>query len=63
VSGSHGRVDESAYGCFGLGGPAAPELEGDGPVDATDVTPTIVDLLGLEGDLSMPLEGSSLRRP
>ncbi|MFB1062417.1 alkaline phosphatase family protein [Natrinema sp. H-ect4] len=63
VSGSHGRVDESAYGCFGLGGPAAPELEGDGPVDATDVTPTIVDLLGLEGELSMPLEGSSLRRP
>ncbi|WP_226042111.1 nucleotide pyrophosphatase/phosphodiesterase family protein [Natrinema sp. DC36] len=56
VSGSHGRVDESAFGCFGLGGPAAPELEGDGPVDATDVTPTIVELLGLEGGHSDNLE-------
>ncbi|WP_226006957.1 alkaline phosphatase family protein [Natrinema salinisoli] len=62
VSGSHGRVDESAYGCFGLGGPAAPALEGNDPVDAIDVAPTIADLLALEGELSMPFEGSSLRR-
>ncbi|MDF9746763.1 alkaline phosphatase family protein [Natrinema salsiterrestre] len=62
VSGSHGRVDESAFGCFGLGGPAAPALEGDEPVDAIDVAPTIADLLGLEGELSMPFEGTSLRR-
>ncbi|MDS0474754.1 alkaline phosphatase family protein [Natrinema sp. 1APR25-10V2] len=62
VSGSHGRVDESAFGCFGLGGPAAPSLEGDGPVDATDVTPTFVDLLGLEGELEMAFDGESLRR-
>ncbi|WP_345781956.1 nucleotide pyrophosphatase/phosphodiesterase family protein [Natrinema gelatinilyticum] len=62
VSGSHGRVDESAFGIFGLGGPAAPELEGDEPVDATDVTPTILDLHGLKGTLSMKLEGSSFTR-
>jgi predicted AlkP superfamily pyrophosphatase or phosphodiesterase len=61
VSGSHGRVDESAFGCFGLGGPAAPALEGDEPVDAIDVTPTVVDLLGLDGELSIAFEGSSLR--
>ncbi|WP_408958419.1 alkaline phosphatase family protein [Natrinema sp. 74] len=61
ISGSHGRVDESAFGCFGLGGPAAPALEGDGPVDATDVTPTLVDLLGLEGQLSMAFDGRPLR--
>ncbi|WP_436346075.1 alkaline phosphatase family protein [Natronorubrum sp. FCH18a] len=51
VSGSHGRVDDSAFGCFGLGGPVAPELEwgdADEPVDATDVTPTIEDALGLD---------------
>ncbi|WP_226479310.1 alkaline phosphatase family protein [Natrinema amylolyticum] len=61
VSGSHGRVDESAFGTFGLGGPAAPALEGDEPVDATDVTPTLVDLLGLEGALSTDIAGSSIR--
>ncbi|MGQ3413474.1 alkaline phosphatase family protein [Natrinema sp. LN54] len=62
VSGSHGRVDEAALGTFGLGGPAAPALEGDEPVDATDVTPTVADLLGLEGELSMAFEGTSLRQ-
>ncbi|QLG47992.1 alkaline phosphatase family protein [Natrinema halophilum] len=61
VRGSHGRVDGSAFGCFGLGGPAGPALQGDGAVDATDVTPTIIDLLGLDLDSSIPLEGSSLR--
>ncbi|SEV85868.1 alkaline phosphatase family protein [Natrinema salifodinae] len=62
VGGSHGRVDESAFGCFGLGGPAAPAFDGDGPVDATDVAPTIADLLGIADDLSMAFDGSSLRR-
>ncbi|WP_222918795.1 nucleotide pyrophosphatase/phosphodiesterase family protein [Natrinema sp. SYSU A 869] len=62
ISGSHGRVDESAFGAFGLGGPAAPAFEGEESVDATDVTPTIVDLLGLEGKLAMNFAGSSLRR-
>ncbi len=42
-------------------GPAAPTLEGDGPVDATDVTPTLAALLGLEGTLSMEFDGASLR--
>ncbi|MFD1562013.1 alkaline phosphatase family protein [Haloarchaeobius amylolyticus] len=62
VSGSHGRVDESAVGCFGLGGPAAPALAGDGPVDATDVTPTLAELLGVEGALSMAFDGTSRLR-
>ena len=52
VNGSHGRVDESAYGCYGLGGPAASDLAVDGTVDATAVTPTIVDLFDLEGSLA-----------
>ncbi|ELY90971.1 alkaline phosphatase family protein [Natrialba taiwanensis] len=49
VSGSHGRVDESAVGCYGLGGPAAAELapELEGTVDATAVTPTIEALLDI----------------
>ncbi|SEH16874.1 Type I phosphodiesterase / nucleotide pyrophosphatase [Natronorubrum sediminis] len=47
VSGSHGRIDDSAYGCFGLGGPAASALE-DETVDATAVTPFLEGVLGLE---------------
>ncbi|APX97284.1 alkaline phosphatase family protein [Natronorubrum daqingense] len=47
VGGSHGRVDDSTYGCFGLGGPAASGLE-DETVDATAVTPFLEDVLGLE---------------
>ncbi|ELZ03809.1 alkaline phosphatase family protein [Natrialba aegyptia] len=49
VSGSHGRADESAVGCYGLGGPAAAELapELEGTVDATAVTPTIEALLDI----------------
>ena len=53
LDGSHGRVDESAYGLFGLGGPAAPGLESDGPVDATTVTPTLLEVLGLEDEVSL----------
>ncbi|ADD04360.1 E-NPP family protein [Natrialba magadii ATCC 43099] len=47
VSGSHGRVDESAYGCYALGGPAARDvdLSGIDAVDATAVTPTIEAVL------------------
>ncbi|GAB7017371.1 alkaline phosphatase family protein [Halostagnicola bangensis] len=60
VSGSHGRVDESAYGCYGLGGPAAPTLELDETTDALDVTPTITDMLGITESVSIPFERSSL---
>ena len=61
VSGSHGRVDESAYGFFGLGGPAAPEttLEAD-VVDGRSVAPTVADLLGIADSLSLPFERSSV---
>ncbi|WP_049921168.1 alkaline phosphatase family protein [Halopiger djelfimassiliensis] len=61
VSGSHGRVDESADGCFGLGGPAAPDVELAKPLDATAVTPALVTLLGLEDDLSLPLSAAAER--
>ncbi|OIB56518.1 alkaline phosphatase family protein [Natrialba sp. SSL1] len=50
VSGSHGRVDESAYGCYALGGPAAHnvDLSSVDAIDATAVTPTIEGVLELE---------------
>ncbi|ELY94249.1 type I phosphodiesterase/nucleotide pyrophosphatase [Natrialba hulunbeirensis JCM 10989] len=50
VSGSHGRVDESAYGCYALGGPAARDvdLSGVDAIDATAVAPTIESVLELE---------------
>ena len=60
VSGSHGRVDESAYGCYGIGGPAAPDIDLEDPVDATAVAPTIADVLEVSGDLEMTFDGSSL---
>ncbi|MFC4440069.1 MULTISPECIES: alkaline phosphatase family protein [Natrialbaceae] len=60
VSGSHGRVDESAYGCYGLGGPAASAFEIDETVDATAVTPTIADLLGMSDTITLSCTGSSL---
>lgn len=62
VSGSHGRVDEAAYGCYGLAGPAAPSIDPSETVDALEVAPTIADLLGIEADLSIPFEAESLLR-
>jgi predicted AlkP superfamily pyrophosphatase or phosphodiesterase len=61
VSGSHGRVDDGAFGFYGLGGPAAPpdELE-QSAVDARDVAPTIAELLGIADDVSLAFDGSSL---
>jgi predicted AlkP superfamily pyrophosphatase or phosphodiesterase len=62
VGGSHGRVDEDAYGCFGLGGPAAPSTAPAGPVDATSVTPIVAELLGVEELVDPPDERASPRR-
>lgn len=65
ISGSHGRVDNNALGFYGLGGPAAPDLnnlidkDGD-TIDARAVAPTIADLLGIIDSLSMSFERSSL---
>ncbi|WP_226022067.1 alkaline phosphatase family protein [Halomicrobium salinisoli] len=47
VGGSHGRVDADAFPVFGLGGPAAPDGLPD-RIDATDVAPTLADLLGVD---------------
>ncbi|WP_049909501.1 alkaline phosphatase family protein [Halorubrum saccharovorum] len=61
ISGSHGRVDEGTYGIYGVGGPAAPELELDNStVDARDVAPTITDLLGIDDSISLSFDRSSL---
>jgi len=61
VSGSHGRVDEEAYGIYALGGPAAPELAFDtSAVDARDVAPTIAELLGIDGSISLSFDRPSL---
>jgi predicted AlkP superfamily pyrophosphatase or phosphodiesterase len=71
ISGSHGRVDEAAYGCFGLGGPAAPDGvfddadaidPGTGAVDARAVAPTVAALLGVTDAVSasMTFERPSL---
>ncbi|WP_123623592.1 alkaline phosphatase family protein [Halorubrum sp. CSM-61] len=63
VSGSHGRVDEEAYGMYGLGGPAAPELAlDDTAVDARDVAPTLADLLGIDDAVSLSFDRPSLVR-
>ncbi|XVH33065.1 alkaline phosphatase family protein (plasmid) [Haloferacaceae archaeon DSL9] len=62
VSGSHGRVDESVYGCYGLSGPAAPGDSLDETVDATEVAPTIADLLGISESISMPFDRASIVR-
>jgi predicted AlkP superfamily pyrophosphatase or phosphodiesterase len=62
VRGSHGRVDESAYGCYGLGGPAASTVQIDETVNATAVAPTIADLLGISDRLTLPFTGESLMR-
>jgi len=61
VSGSHGRVDESAFGTFGLGGPAAPEdWRSEGVVDARAVAPTLADLLDVADSVPIPFERSSV---
>ena len=61
VSGSHGRVDDEALGVYGVGGPAAPEQQlSSDPVDARRVAPTVADLLGIESELDMEFERSSL---
>jgi predicted AlkP superfamily pyrophosphatase or phosphodiesterase len=61
VSGSHGRVDEEAYGIYGLGGPAAPELAlNTNTVNARDVAPTITDLLGINDSISLSFDRPSL---
>ncbi|RBI63449.1 alkaline phosphatase family protein [halophilic archaeon] len=53
VGGSHGRVDGETLPAYGLGGPAAPDVDAD-EVDARRVAPTVADLLGVpeavEGD-------------
>ncbi len=51
VGGSHGRVDESTFGVFGWGGPAAPAVDLPEAVDARAVTPTVAGLLGVESSL------------
>ena len=54
VGGSHGRVDPETNPLLGFGGPAAPDgllegaLDGDEPVDARAVAPTVASLLGVE---------------
>jgi predicted AlkP superfamily pyrophosphatase or phosphodiesterase len=47
VGGSHGRVEPETRPVFALGGPAAPSLSLDGPVDARTVAPTVADLLNV----------------
>ncbi len=63
VGGSHGRVDEAGYGFFGLGGPAAPSLTVEEPVDARAVAPTIADLLGVPEAIDDEATVGSLREP
>jgi len=60
ISGSHGRVDDETLGIWGVGGPAAPDEALPGEVDARQVAPTIADLLGIEDDLGMDFEASSV---
>ena len=61
VSGSHGRVDEETLGIYGLGGPAAPDRGlASATVDARSVAPTLADLLGIDEDLDMDFEVTSL---
>lgn len=63
VSGSHGRVDPEAYGFFGLGGPAAPDVTGgDEEIDARSVAPTVADLLGVTDAISLSFESPSVLR-
>ncbi|WP_276301592.1 alkaline phosphatase family protein [Halorussus lipolyticus] len=59
ISGSHGRVDDDVGGICAFGGPAAPD-ELPSEVDARQVAPTIAGLLGVEDDLGMDFEGSSV---
>lgn len=58
VGGSHGRTDVPAF--FGVGGPAAPDLALEKPVDARAVAPTLADLLGVRSTLDDAAEGRSL---
>lgn len=60
IRGSHGRVDPEAYAVYGLGGPAAPDVDFDGPVDMRHVAPTLAHLLGIEDDLEMEFEAPPL---
>lgn len=60
IGGSHGRVDEATYGCIGVGGPAAPALSTDGPVDARAIAPTLAELLGVAGELDCTFEMASV---
>ena len=61
VGGSHGRVDEPGRGCYGLGGPAAPEVELPAEVDARAVAPTLAALLGIEVGMAFEV-GSAVGR-
>jgi len=58
VGGSHGRTDTEGHGIFGLGGPAAPDID-NGQVDARAVAPTIAELLDIR-DVDASFEGSSV---
>ena len=61
VGGSHGRVDEEAFGVYGLGGPAAPDDPiDDDAVDAPSVAPTITALLGITDQVATSSDSPSL---
>lgn len=60
IGGSHGRVDGPGRGCYGVGGPAAPEVGLPGTVDARAVAPTLVDLLGVGDEVGMEFEVGSV---
>jgi predicted AlkP superfamily pyrophosphatase or phosphodiesterase len=58
VGGSHGRIDDDALAFLGLGGPAAPALDGD-EVAAEAIAPTIADLLGIREHLGVTFDAHS----
>jgi predicted AlkP superfamily pyrophosphatase or phosphodiesterase len=59
VGGSHGRVDPETAPLFGVGGPAAPDGQLTDPVDARQVAPTVLDLLGVRGAVGRAFEAES----
>ncbi|GAA0237292.1 alkaline phosphatase family protein [Haladaptatus pallidirubidus] len=50
VGGSHGRIDPETWPVYGIGGPAAPDLElaSQSSVDARAVAPTIANILEIK---------------
>jgi predicted AlkP superfamily pyrophosphatase or phosphodiesterase len=58
VGGSHGRVDPETTPVFGVGGPAAPDWSLTGDVDARQVAPTVLALLGALDDVDAPFEAA-----